>query len=753
MADLPEYKRSNRIEPGNVVGGFQEALGNIGKATGDIGEWGLQVARNAAVEQATIEGVKAGQTPGRKLLPAFTESDQAFVKAYKQEEYNTVAREAENYLQKAYFDVAKNPTSEGLSLYQQNAQAQIEKLSSLVSEENRPKLKRDLMSAYESKFYQLAGTLENKNKENLKTNFNLNNEKADRDIQTYTAEGEFDKAKEQLNRSIEEIRSQIGSDAVPTKEWADVLIENKRKVYSISAEQADLAEAQKEGKGAEFLANRAQLPPTPDNLEINAALLKQQQSYNQMLSMNSHIARNEATEALIGGNLSESSRLNYESKMTELDRSAFQLEISKVNLKGIEQAQQIQYVKDNANNSVALSTVGGSVMDEVFESDVSNFTKLEGRQPSMKDMASMAASYDTPIPSFNKQLGAMINSRDPNVAIEGAGIYKSMSLRNPRAVDGVSKEDEGRASLISSAISAGENPVDAINTVNEKISSLRKADIEERKSKLKDIMSLQKLNKPTNLESFVADRMGYKKEIVPSGLYRDYNQNLENYYVITGDWDTANDLAKNAVDRVYKKTNINGDEQVMWLGLEGSVFNKNLLVRKCENIFKGQKSAFDNKESGASYYYKFPEGQIQPETNILTESRVSGSKEANILRGFRDENQPIPIIRVSSDGTEEKGTLYVSSDDITDLPSAGNNPSYGMFFLKEGKRVPYPIYSPEDIGNMERFTITSEDMKEANSIIAKRNEAEYNKILYWRNVDKLVKESRERLGEPENEPL
>ncbi|HHT9129521.1 MAG TPA: hypothetical protein ACFYEC_01485, partial [Candidatus Brocadiaceae bacterium] len=495
------------------------------------------------------------------------------------------------------------------------------------------------------------------------------------------------------------------------------------------------------------------LPPTPDNLEMNAALYKQQQMYNQMLSMNSHIARNEATEALMSGNLNEGSRLDFESKMTELDRSAFQLEVSKVNLKGLEQSQQIQYVKDNANNSVALSTVSGSVMDEVFESDVSNFTKLEGRQPSMKDMASMAASYDSPIPRFNKQLGAMINSRDPNMAIEGAGIYKSMALRNPRAVDGISKEDEGRASLISSAISAGENPADAVNTVNEKISSLRKTDIEERKAKLKDIMSLAKINKPTELESFVAKKMGYKQDIVPAGLYRDYNQNLENYYVITGDWDTANDLAKNAIDRVYKKTAINGSEQVMWLGLEDSIFNKNLLVRKCENIFKGQKEAFDKNETGMGYYYKFPAGEIKPETNVVTESRVAGSKEAEILRGFKKENQPIPIVRVASDGTEEKGILYVTSDDITDLPADGRTPSYGMFFLKEGKRVPYPIYSPENNGNMERFSITDEDVKEANSIKAKRNEAEYNKILYWRNVDNLVKESRERLGESEYEPL
>jgi hypothetical protein len=203
----------------------------------------------------------------------------------------------------------------------------------------------------------------------------------------------------------------------------------------------------------------------------------------------------------------------------------------------------------------------------------------------------------------------------------------------------------------------------------------------------------------------------------------------------------------------------------MWLGLEDSTHNKNLLLRKCENIFEGQKKAFDNKESGASYYYRFPEDKIRPEANVLTDTRIRGKGEAQAVKLAKKEgrtvtetelqksfvknvNEPIPMIRVASDGSEEKGVLYVTSDDITDLPSEGKNPSYGMFFLKEGKRVPYPIYSPENIGNMERFSITQEDMKEANSIKAKRDEAEYNKILYWRNVQNLIHEKRLKEGEP-----
>jgi hypothetical protein len=262
--------------------------------------------------------------------------------------------------------------------------------------------------------------------------------------------------------------------------------------------------------------------------------------------------------------------------------------------------------------------------------------------------------------------------------------------------------------------------------------------------------------------------MGFSGDNIPNGLYVDFMNNFEKAYTFNPDWEMALEKAKSDTARSYSETSINGNKQVMWLAPDkalpmgdNEVYLKNLLISKSESLFKKQLE----KGSQFGYRYKFEEGTLRAEGNVLYESRQVGSSERQERKALLKKGVITPemeqkisqtysvapgtirVVQVDSGGNEIKGQLYITSDAKTEMPRPGESPSYGMYFLPDGKFVPKPMYDPENFADVARFSVTKEDIQKANSIKAQRDEAIVNRQKYVNSVNAQITEMREKYGE------
>ena len=202
MAELPEYqKQRHTIEPAPVVQGVIEAYNTVGKSTSIIGEVGSQIAQNAANQLATVRGEEeAIRNPGRQLLPAFTEADSNFVKAFEQQAYNSAISSSNQLLQKQYANIMSEPlSSSSLELFEKNSMEGLEGIIQNVPQSIRSKLKHDFLNSYNINYFSISKQLAHKNQKELSENFN----------------SQFN---QDLRSTVEKIKLGFLDDATTTKE-------------------------------------------------------------------------------------------------------------------------------------------------------------------------------------------------------------------------------------------------------------------------------------------------------------------------------------------------------------------------------------------------------------------------------------------------------------------------------------------------------------------------------------------------------
>ena len=690
MPNLPEYQRGNRIQPTQAVLGFEQAYSALGKAQGGLAEYAGKIANNYAVEQATIEGAKAGQKPGRKLFPAFTETDQAFVKAYKAEEYSTVARDAEKYLNKTYFDVAKNPTTEGLNQYQQNSLKQIDALTSKVSEENRPALKRDLNAAFESKYYQLASSLEDKTKKETRQSINVNYKADVNAVKEFRVTGQDRKAEDTEVRILMDMQRQLDANMITKAEYDEYVRDFKLESKAAIA-QAEMQKKIEEGKGAEHLAEWAEKPATPDNIAIQSALLKQYQLNNALLSTQSSIYKNKALEMASTQTLSPSDLIDLKSFMTEKDASDIDFQIAKVNKKAFEKQAEIEYVEANKGDSVKMSTVSNEALDNWHESKIDSFKKLNDREPSLPEQIDLASDIRRPIPSLNKKMNNSILNGDVTNAIDAMEAFNNASGRKREALSGVSKEAEAQSLKFGKLQTAGNTPGDAYLKTKENFANLTPQMQEALEDKWQTETAARSRHDFSNFEkaaSQAAKAFGYSAKSIDSSFPGLYEQELKaNFKAARGDWDIAEDMTKQTINRAWGD---DGDGNLVYLPPQkyipdyqyGKEFVQNQLLESTKAMAAEYKELYDEHKE-QPFYYELDVKEAPTENKF--ESQYKGG-HFGITRGG-----DIHIKKIWRNGDVQKGTVVMRADQGSLLPQTGTVPNYYVGMEINGIQLPFRV--------------------------------------------------------------
>ena len=354
----PIYEKNTAIQPAQAVTGFQEGLGNVARGTSGLADMAYQVAQNASLEQARQAGVEAAKNPGRQLLPVITPSDAEFVKAFKQEVYQSVKYDTGKSLNELYHAAAKDPSNTSLAEYEKAAQEVIGTNLGSVPEDLKKHLQRDLEGAYQTGYFQLATAVNNKNKQYMAHQQAAQFEQTGENIYTNERIGLQEEAAKNYEEGIARI-SQLEQSGQLLPDEAKARRNELWLKREMGAEDKKTEDEIKNGTFEEsvkhFRENRPEhmSPAMHDQLVLHKMQYGGQ--YNAALKGQQNLDYTQAQTLFAQGDLAGA--MGYRDSMGPANRADFDLYVARHSADQTQLAEKANFVVENLNNPIALANV------------------------------------------------------------------------------------------------------------------------------------------------------------------------------------------------------------------------------------------------------------------------------------------------------------------------------------------------------------------------------------------------------------
>jgi hypothetical protein len=797
MAETPEYQRTTPIKPQQAVQGFSEATSQFGAFASNIAKVGAGIAQESANKYAQLKGIEAAEDSRKtgkfNVASQFslTEADKYFSQAYQTELTQSLAFDGGKTLNKLQATAAQSPTASALEDYEKIGKQTIEDLVSKAPPAARPALKRHLEDTYLSGFNQLSNKVEDANNKYLRSQQVVQADQKFKNISDRGLEGYYEAAKEALNDSLEDTATQeqrylaSGGKLGYTPEQAKAARELAQDRFRTAVMSHKWEQAHNEGRGEQFIEDLRKNPPDglpPSERDRMVQGVQQyRQSYLSALKGQQTINYTNALTAVDSGKMTEAAMLQAQRDLSESDYAKLEHYIAKKQAKaGVLDAQVAAFI-DNKDNSVALAGTSGKVANAAYQKLLQQQSEQTGEPPTLEQGAQIARGIKAKVPLFNEQLGAAIGSDNPNVSIPAAQMYRSLAKTNPVSVSGVDKKAADMAQQITSAIRRGVPSNEAHATAYRNSQVVDQDTRLKREDKLKaELKDRTPWRNETNQEKTIANLMGFQRERMPVGVQVDFMDELTRTYSNSPDmkFEDAVDIAKATIARTYGPYQGNGYNETMYLpptlayGGVSDIFVQNCLIENLHALgqaLKGKEELPSRYEVDDSYIIPQREGFDINSFSRLADRKLKefsfkrGGAPGKVLgvdketSGFlktessaksyyaqgNDYVGAIPGKRIDRDGTEVKGVFMIRQDEYTDsIP-----PSYSVMFLPDGKRIPDPVYSPNNDYSQTRFSITEDQMRRGAYERKSKEKAIEAKNKPWIQRQADIEALREQAGE------
>jgi hypothetical protein len=567
MADVPEYKRGNRIEPGAPVQGFEQAYSNLGAATRDIGAFGNQLAQNAANQIARQKGIDAAQTPGRKLIPAFTQADSEFTTAYKQEEANVLQFQGNQSLKKLYTEANKNPnpTSADLNLYEKNAKKSIDDLLQLSDTSNKTNLKRALENSYDGYFYDLANKVDNSNRRYMSDSLSAQSESTRELMSSAARDGRTGDAEALYQERLKQIDQKAALEGLSAERVAYLKNDEKEFYANGHGEYEYLKKTEQEKP--EYIASIRKDPDSHEFLKgLNRAqqdrvIGRVQQFANQYESAFKGQQYINYANLLAKSNMGQLSQEDIESsindgKITAHQLADLKLRQSNASSKSNRIHNEATGIVQNYDNPIFLANTTDAPRNYAADKIIIPLAEREKGGPlTLSEQSQLLTSFKAPVESLQKRISAGLTSGTPAQKIDAAQSVAIAKEANPLLVKGMSKNDLALAGLYNSY---SKNPQamteEGMKSIEDKIFNISKEDLEERQLKTDTYFKDRGLNDAGHLryETLRALGLNNKSKIaLDPGLTIVYANKIRDAIMRTGDISQAEEDASFELKQYY----------------------------------------------------------------------------------------------------------------------------------------------------------------------------------------------------------
>ncbi len=734
MADLPEYKKNRHaVEPSQGVGGIAQTYSNVAQSisnsaqgTAWIGEIGASIAQDAANQLSTIRGQEeAIRNPGRQLLPAFTESDKHFVKAFEEEAYVGFLYSGDSLINEQYRNVSNGKiNSNSFDLLQKNTIPLLEKMINDAPSNVRAKLKHHLFQNYSNKYYKLSNKFIKQSLNDTRFNVHKALEQNLKGIIDDGISGHKDSAARNLKDSLD-IIDNSEKNGILTHKQAQVQRDAFFVGYQSALQQVnveDILNKKGEKEAWDYRKEYSDEKPEGMSKEMHQSVVNQ---IDKTILNNASEQNLDKDANLLAMNIKKK-----EGSLSADDIVKFSSDIGSSNWA---KYNQLQSVGDKRYKKLLLSEIqiGNSIKNgrhlgtRFTRGEIVNYTQRQidkvksklGRDLTTLEQAAVHYHVNDSRSGFGSELNDWItygNGMAANNAVQVLNEYKD--IPDAKFLEKVSEKARLTANIYSSILKS--NPDLPVNEAI-KIAKNQAGEFSEEEQKIRLGLYHNNFgNREKTLNDATFNSMEICNELlkedqrkwfgntkfeakdVPTKLIGDYNENFKRLFIAGKDEKAASEETTRMLKEVWGVSNFNGEPEITEKPIEklikGTPFTttqiKNKLIVQLSELFSNQQKIFE--EDQAPYYYKFSEGEITEINKWLplleTGKPIYKNKTMKTEKIYNNKNGK-PII--------EKGYIKIISDKKTILDRTNEDTSYQVRWFSDKTKDSELIYSSNNIRN------------------------------------------------------
>lgn len=564
MAELPEFKKTEKLDADKQPQPFGSSFRQLGKSSNLVSSIGSEIALRSAVARSEIAGFELGKNPQGDLLPALTKSDEAFHNAYRTQASATLSLQAQQLISSSLATIGKQPkiNQQMIDEFDKNVSIGLEEIISLAPTADQAELR----NTFGLQLMQTQGKLQSKMIEQQKAdaliNFNTYNQATTESIFDLSVDGDPESASKIL-AELEKKNLDMADSGYISKLQALNNFKSARVSYltgkyygkAISSGKEvdqflnDFSQNKpKEMSNSEWVSvgkNMVGLFKQKDKLE-----LKHQSDLTAEFDL--RLENDQITQEFLNKSEEEMTPNNFSRSLTKLTK--------KLN-KGQSDKSKINMVAANWGNAGILSQMDNKHINQYW-ADASATMAEENEIDLWTAKTLMAATTDgTQVPAFIDELEAYTKSQNPESVQKALSAFQSMKQMNPSGLSGMTKDSRGLITAIKLGLDGGNDLAISIQAGQKMIvdvdESERKKRSENWKSLSKEMFGAndKKLVSTTLKEIGVKDKDMMLDTLGFSLMYKDM---LEANYNLFGNMEAAKKHTKEAIEmRPYGFTAIN----------------------------------------------------------------------------------------------------------------------------------------------------------------------------------------------------
>lgn len=685
-----------------------------------LGNFGLNIAQNAANQRATMLGLENGKSPHGELFPAITQSDEYYKKSYESQSHATLSLKAMQLMDSAQLSLARSNkiTPELINSYESQVSQGLQDIF-----ENAPTgVKESLQNQYANNLIQSSQGFRLKmiaqDKEQSQTTIRQDNQSQIENVFNNAYYGNEETGslyKTQKNK----LKNYLDTQQISRKEYDSNIRSLKLAYYTGQfSRQSDVA--RDEGKLEEWMKNFISYDyPDISPLEKSEIAkgvfshITEKDSWNKKDEV---LTLSQLNYASIGGQLDQGMIYDAESKVPKSSmlnwKAKYIREQRGLNNKKAKIAQTV----NSWGKAEEIAPLTPDQKNQAASELLNSYMQQNPNADPWEAKTIIAATAGAPIPSYINALNLKMkkrNVRDMREAVKG---YDTLWAQNPALVSSVDSDAKRLMFIYNSQVQdADALPEDALETAFNSVYGL---DEDQKKSidkwwneKQRNFMPTfsDKINyaiRHTNAEGAINNPESFAN--------RFHNLLTANVQKMGGDYDAALKLTSHEIESTWSDSYVNNTKEYTNHAIERAVGIDPSNVGLIQSDAKQQlmvllKPSNDAYETG-NLDYKF---KLKDETridDIIAKSNRANELENEIrdtpktkqkpllleLRNVRQElrkaksSQDMTLIREFRNGTKEEYDIHIVAGHNLSIGNVDNEQTLGGYdFRFAGKNGRY----------------------------------------------------------------
>lgn len=617
MAELPEFKRKEQLQPTAQPMGFDTALTKVAAAGNFLTNIGSEVAIRSSVGRAEIQGAEYGKNPSGELLPALNQTDEAFNKAYRTTAAATLTLQADKLLSDSLIEVAKAPklTPDLLDSFNKNVEEGIESIVGQAPSLDQQGLRQSLQANLLNANNRLQGKMIEQQKTDSKDTFAAYSSKETSEIFDVAAGGDVTGSVAKFEGFKANVQGQIDSGLL-SKFDGQALINAAKITMLTGREYKKAMDADAKGELDVFLSDFAKKQPedmSPTEwVEVGKNLLNLVSLNDRAEAKNQATLVSESNLRIARGDVDAESIARYQQEMTPDNYNNFLTRYNISLQKNKEAQEQVNYVLNNWDKPGALAHSDPKTINKAFEqmyTDLMNNTGVDA----WTAKTLIASSAVVPVPGFIDEMNAMALSGVPEAMTDALHGMQAINSQRPGNLRGLTQDARNMLAMYSQSRAGGQSDVVAAETATKQVLEADQTELNRRK----EIWAAQEESifgfRDAKLSKSAFKMLGVSdKELVdPLGTAISFKTRLRNNFYALGNIEAAKKATVDEFNASHDFSYVNGKKMYVFLPVERVLdITKNELpfvYKQLNTQVEAQVSRFnklyDSKQSDFKYEF------------------------------------------------------------------------------------------------------------------------------------------------------